>query len=286
MTSSQSPTLSGRESASLGSEQSVAPDPARSGAQRRVLAPSHPCFHLAEGAAEDVRRNHDPRDLIAPFLCLPRSISKQLSGSTPFVWGRRGGHLSRLRDLRSRRCPVHPNGNLAYQPWGMREFAILDNDGNLIKFADRQPSRDHPAAAGARYAPVAASISGVGGQQVPADGRPGGGAGDCWGGTRVDAGTSTLGGARANPPATPSPRPAPTPSCWWRTCTICRSARPTSPGSPTTISHMNRAVTQPLDERGQSRAHRASAAPTTCRILCEFRAGATDAKTVVPYARP
>lgn len=29
---------------------------------------------------------------------------------------------------------VHPNGPLANQPWGMREFAILDDDGNMIKF--------------------------------------------------------------------------------------------------------------------------------------------------------
>lgn len=29
---------------------------------------------------------------------------------------------------------VHPNGPLKDQPWGMREFAILDEDGNMIKF--------------------------------------------------------------------------------------------------------------------------------------------------------
>ena len=29
---------------------------------------------------------------------------------------------------------IHPNGQLANQPWGMREFAILDLDGNLIRF--------------------------------------------------------------------------------------------------------------------------------------------------------
>jgi len=29
---------------------------------------------------------------------------------------------------------VHPNGPLQNQPWGMREFAILDQDGNMIKF--------------------------------------------------------------------------------------------------------------------------------------------------------
>ncbi|WP_394970321.1 bleomycin resistance protein [uncultured Croceitalea sp.] len=29
---------------------------------------------------------------------------------------------------------VHPNGPLQNQPWGMREFAVLDKDGNMIKF--------------------------------------------------------------------------------------------------------------------------------------------------------
>lgn len=29
---------------------------------------------------------------------------------------------------------VHPNGKLQDTPWGMREFAILDKDGNLIRF--------------------------------------------------------------------------------------------------------------------------------------------------------
>ena len=32
---------------------------------------------------------------------------------------------------------VHPNGPLKTQPWGMREFAILDEDANMIKFGER-----------------------------------------------------------------------------------------------------------------------------------------------------
>ena len=32
---------------------------------------------------------------------------------------------------------VHPNGPLTDQPWGYREFAALDSDGNLIKFGER-----------------------------------------------------------------------------------------------------------------------------------------------------
>jgi catechol 2,3-dioxygenase-like lactoylglutathione lyase family enzyme len=29
---------------------------------------------------------------------------------------------------------IHPNGSLADQPWGVREFSILDPDGNLLTF--------------------------------------------------------------------------------------------------------------------------------------------------------
>lgn len=32
---------------------------------------------------------------------------------------------------------VHPNGPLTDQPWGLREFAVLDADGNMIKFGQR-----------------------------------------------------------------------------------------------------------------------------------------------------
>jgi DNA-binding transcriptional MerR regulator len=35
---------------------------------------------------------------------------------------------------------VHPNGPLTSQPWGTREFAVLDADGNLIKFSERTGS--------------------------------------------------------------------------------------------------------------------------------------------------
>jgi hypothetical protein len=31
---------------------------------------------------------------------------------------------------------IHPNGPLKEQPYGMKEFAILDADGNLIKFGE------------------------------------------------------------------------------------------------------------------------------------------------------
>lgn len=29
---------------------------------------------------------------------------------------------------------IHPNGPLKNQEWGMREFAVLDGDGNLLRF--------------------------------------------------------------------------------------------------------------------------------------------------------
>ena len=32
---------------------------------------------------------------------------------------------------------VHPNAPLEDKPWGIREFAVLDGDGNLIKFGER-----------------------------------------------------------------------------------------------------------------------------------------------------
>ncbi len=33
---------------------------------------------------------------------------------------------------------VHPNGKLTNQPYGVREFSILDRDGNLLKFGQEQ----------------------------------------------------------------------------------------------------------------------------------------------------
>ncbi len=31
---------------------------------------------------------------------------------------------------------IHPNGKLGDKPWGLREFSILDLDGNLIRFGE------------------------------------------------------------------------------------------------------------------------------------------------------
>lgn len=34
---------------------------------------------------------------------------------------------------------IHPNGHLEEKPWGMKEFAILDVFGNLLRFGERLP---------------------------------------------------------------------------------------------------------------------------------------------------
>lgn len=39
------------------------------------------------------------------------------------------------RELTSAKV-IHPNGKLEDKPWGMKEFAILDNFGNMIKFGE------------------------------------------------------------------------------------------------------------------------------------------------------
>lgn len=31
---------------------------------------------------------------------------------------------------------IHPNGKLTNMPWGMRQFSILDNNGNIIHFGE------------------------------------------------------------------------------------------------------------------------------------------------------
>jgi len=45
--------------------------------------------------------------------------------------------IDRLYEEMSVAGVVHPNGPLTEQPWGLREFAVLDGDGNLIKFGQR-----------------------------------------------------------------------------------------------------------------------------------------------------
>ena len=41
---------------------------------------------------------------------------------------------------------IHPNGSLADQPWGYREFAVLDCDSNLITFVEELVVEQVPVA--------------------------------------------------------------------------------------------------------------------------------------------
>lgn len=34
---------------------------------------------------------------------------------------------------------IHPNGALQMMPWGLRQFAVVDNNGNIFYFADDKP---------------------------------------------------------------------------------------------------------------------------------------------------
>ena len=36
-------------------------------------------------------------------------------------------------DFKSLNC-IHPHGQLELKPWGMRQFSILDNSGNILHF--------------------------------------------------------------------------------------------------------------------------------------------------------
>jgi hypothetical protein len=42
---------------------------------------------------------------------------------------------------------VHPNAALCTQPWGLREFAVSDNDGNLVTFFEPPEGYDPRSAA-------------------------------------------------------------------------------------------------------------------------------------------
>ena len=37
---------------------------------------------------------------------------------------------------------IHPAGTLEDKPWGMRQFSILDNNGNIIHFGEPLPDND------------------------------------------------------------------------------------------------------------------------------------------------
>jgi len=37
---------------------------------------------------------------------------------------------------------IHPNGPLRMMPWGLRQFAVVDNNGNIFYFADYMDTRE------------------------------------------------------------------------------------------------------------------------------------------------
>jgi catechol 2,3-dioxygenase-like lactoylglutathione lyase family enzyme len=37
---------------------------------------------------------------------------------------------------------IHPNGDLKEMPWKMKQFSILDNNGNLIHFGEQMAGND------------------------------------------------------------------------------------------------------------------------------------------------
>ena len=39
-------------------------------------------------------------------------------------------------DLLSQNIAIHPNGKLKTQPWGQKEFSLLDPDSNLLTFGE------------------------------------------------------------------------------------------------------------------------------------------------------
>lgn len=69
-----------------------------------------------------------------------------VSGAESFLAGTSGCRVEveGVEDLhehcRLRGC-VHPNGPLQDRPWGSREFAVLDPDGNVLTFYESRASR-------------------------------------------------------------------------------------------------------------------------------------------------
>jgi len=49
-------------------------------------------------------------------------------------------HIEPLHQKYQQANVVHPNGPLREQPWGTREFTLLDIAGNIITFFERLPS--------------------------------------------------------------------------------------------------------------------------------------------------
>ena len=57
--------------------------------------------------------------------------------------------VAKLHEHCRRLGVVHPNAPLHDEPWGTREFAVLDPDGNLIGLYERLPADGQPQASAA-----------------------------------------------------------------------------------------------------------------------------------------
>jgi hypothetical protein len=62
------------------------------------------------------------------WLCVDPRIPKE-TGCRITVEG-----IDGLFEAYAAEAVIHPNGRLELKPWGVREFSILDLDGNLVTF--------------------------------------------------------------------------------------------------------------------------------------------------------
>jgi len=67
------------------------------------------------------------------WLCADPRIPKE-TGCRIVVEG-----IQSLFETYSTQGVIHPNGHLSLKPWGLREFSILDADGNLLTFEEAAP---------------------------------------------------------------------------------------------------------------------------------------------------
>ncbi len=74
------------------------------------------------------------RDRIGIHLWGPSGIAPEDSDT---MFRIRVNGIDELYEHCQERQIVHPNAPLTEQPWGAREFAVLDIDGNLLTFFER-----------------------------------------------------------------------------------------------------------------------------------------------------
>jgi catechol 2,3-dioxygenase-like lactoylglutathione lyase family enzyme len=96
-------------------------------------------LHLWEAADESWRT----RDVDSAGAQGAHAGKPVKSGAESFIAGTASCRVAviGIDDLHHELAPrgiVHPNAPLTAQPWGSREFGILDPDGNLITFFERQ----------------------------------------------------------------------------------------------------------------------------------------------------